>query len=47
MNADGIPGVIGARSERMIGQHVLQCGDGVAAIAAPKPRRDFRVAESA
>ena len=45
MNADGIPGVIGARSERMIGQHVLQCGDGVAEIAAPKPRRDFRVAE--
>ena len=30
MNADGIAGVIGAWSERMIGQHVLQCGDGVA-----------------
>ena len=45
MNADGIPGVIGARSERMIGQHALQPGDGVAEIATSKPRRNFRVAE--
>ena len=45
MNADGIARVARAWDERMIGQHALQPGDGGAEIAAPKTRRDFRVAE--
>ena len=45
MNADGIARVVGAWSERMIGQYALQPADGVAEIAASKPRRDFRVTE--
>ena len=45
MNADGIARVIRAWGERMIGQHALQPGDGVAQIATSKPRRNFRVAE--
>ena len=45
MNADGIARVIRAWGERMIGQHALQPGDGMAQIATSKPRRNFRVAE--